>query len=142
MIDANVYSAQIAGLADYGIAKGLIEEADRTWAINALLAAMGLEEYEEPAERMPEISLEMLLGLLTDLAVKRGMIQEDITSRDLFDTGMMGTLTPRPSWVIKTFQERYSQSPQMATDWYYTFSQDTDYIRRYRIAKEIGRAHV
>ncbi len=137
MIDANVYSAQIAGLADYGIAKGLIEEADRTWAINALLAAMGLEEYEEPAERMPEISLEMLLGLLTDLAVKRGMIQEDITSRDLFDTGMMGILTPRPSWVIKTFQERYSQSPQMATDWYYTFSQDTDYIRRYRIAKDM-----
>ena len=137
MIDANVYSAQIAGLADYGIAKGLIEEADRTWAINALLAAMGLEEYEEPAERMPEISLEMLLGLLTDLAVKRGMIQEDITSRDLFDTGMMGILTPRPSWVIKTFQERYSQSPQMATDWYYTFSQDTDYIRHYRIAKDM-----
>ena len=136
MID--IYSVQIAALADYGVSRGLIAEADRTWAVNTLLAAMGLTEYEEPQTAgTAETSLEMILGLLTEFAVKRGLIQGDITSRDLFDTGLMGILTPRPSQVIGTFQEKYAQSPQAATDWYYRFSQDTDYIRRYRIAKDV-----
>ena len=136
MID--IYSVQIAALADYGVSRGLIAEADRTWAVNTLLAAMGLTEYEEPqAAGTAETSLEMILGLLTEFAVKRGVIQGDITSRDLFDTGLMGILTPRPSQVIGTFREKYAQSPQAATDWYYRFSQDTDYIRRYRIARDV-----
>ncbi len=136
MID--IYSVQIAALADYGVSRGLIAEADRTWAVNTLLAAMGLTEYEEPqAAGTAETSLEMILGLLTEFAVKRGLIQGDITSRDLFDTGLMGILTPRPSQVIRTFREKYAQSPQAATDWYYRFSQDTDYIRRYRIARDV-----
>ena len=136
MID--IYSVQIAALADYGVSRGLIAEADRTWAVNTLLAAMGLTEYEEPqAAGTAETSLEMILGLLTEFAVKRGLIQGDITSRDLFDTGLMGILTPRPSQVIGTFREKYAQSPQAATDWYYRFSQDTDYIRRYRIARDV-----
>ena len=136
MID--IYSVQIAALADYGVSRGLIAEADRTWAVNTLLAAMGLTEYEEPQTAgTAETSLEMILGLLTEFAVKRGLIQGDITSRDLFDTGLMGILTPRPSQVIGTFQEKYAQSPQAATDWYYRFSQDTDYIRRYRIARDV-----
>ena len=136
MID--IYSVQIAALADYGVSRGLIAEADRTWAVNTLLAAMGLTEYEEPqAAGTAETSLEMILGLLTEFAVKRGLIQGDITSRDLLDTGLMGILTPRPSQVIGTFREKYAQSPQAATDWYYRFSQDTDYIRRYRIARDV-----
>ncbi len=138
MIDANIYSTQVAALADYGISRGLIAETDRTWAINTLLAAMGLTEYAEPeAARTSENSLEMILGLLTEFAVKRGLIAGDITSRDLFDTGLMGVLTPRPSQVIEAFQKKYEQSPQAATGWYYAFSQDTDYIRRYRIAKDV-----
>ena len=135
---SDIYSVQIAALADYGVSRGLIAEADRTWAVNTLLAAMGLTEYEEPrAAGTAETSLEMILGLLTEFAVKRGLIQGDITSRDLFDTGLMGILTPRPSQVIRTFREKYAQSPQAATDWYYRFSQDTDYIRRYRIARDV-----
>ena len=134
-MDANTY-AYTAALADYAVARGLIEPADRTWAVNALLAAMGLEDYEEPEIRRTE-NLEEVLGVLTESAAARGIIQGDITSRDLFDTGLMGILTPRPSQVIGTFREKYAQSPQAATDWYYTFSQDTDYIRRYRIAKDV-----
>ncbi len=136
-MDANTY-AYTAALADYAVAKNLIEPADRTWAVNALLAAMRLEDYAEPEKRRSgEIGLEEILGFLTDFAVQRGLIQGDITSRDLFDTGLMGILTPRPSQVIRTFREKYAQSPQAATDWYYQFSQDTDYIRRYRIARDV-----
>ena len=136
-MDANTY-AYTAALADYAAAKNLIEPADRTWAVNALLAAMRLEDYAEPEKRRSgEIGLEEILGFLTDFAAARGLIQGDITSRDLFDTGLMGILTPRPSQVIRTFREKYAQSPQAATDWYYQFSQDTDYIRRYRIARDV-----
>ena len=137
MMDANTYACT-AALADYAIARGLIDPADRTWAVNTLLAAMRLEDFREPEQRRTgEPPLEEILGMLTEFAVQREIIQGDITSRDLFDTGLMGILTPRPSQVIRTFQEKYAQSPRKATDWYYKFSQDTDYIRRYRIAKDV-----
>ena len=74
---------------------------------------------------------------LLDWAVENGRIEDDTTSRDLFDTELMGRLTPRPSQVIRAFRTRYEESPEAATDWYYQFSQDTDYIRRYRIAKDV-----
>ncbi|MCI8811941.1 MAG: UDP-glucose--hexose-1-phosphate uridylyltransferase [Oscillibacter sp.] len=136
-MDANTYACT-AALADYAIARGLIDPADRTWAVNTLLAAMRLEDFREPEQRRTwEPPLEEILGMLTEFAVRREIIQGDITSRDLFDTGLMGILTPRPSQVIRTFQEKYAQSPREATDWYYKFSQDTDYIRRYRIAKDV-----
>ena len=126
----------IAALADYGVRTGLIEPADRVWAVNTLLNVLELQEYIEPEEHL-EIPLEEILNNLLDFSVQRGVIQGDITSRDLFDTKLMGVLTPRPSQVIAAFQERYARSPKEATDWYYQLSQDTDYIRRYRIAKDV-----
>ena len=126
----------IAALADYGVRTGLIEPADRTWAINTLLNVLELQEYIEPEEKA-ELPLEEILRNLLDFSVQRRVIEGDITSRDLFDTKLMGVLTPRPSQVIAAFQERYARSPKEATDWYYQFSQDTDYIRRYRIAKDM-----
>ena len=74
---------------------------------------------------------------LLDWAVENGRIEDDTTSRDLFDTELMGRLTPRPSQVIRAFRTRYEEFPEAATDWYYQFSQDTDYILRYRIAKDV-----
>lgn len=128
--------AYIAALVNYALEKGLIAPADRSWAINSLLPLLGLQSYTEP-EDLPRASLEDILKELTSYAVSQGIIPEGVTSRDLFDTGLMGALTPRPSQVIGTFQELYTHSsPQAATDWYYRFSQDTDYIRRYRISKD------
>ena len=127
MIDTCI-SPYIAALADYGVRRGLLESGDRTWAINRLLAVLKLDEYEEP-ETPVEAPLEELLGALVDFSVKRGDIQGDVTSRDLLDTELMGVLTPRPSWVIDQFRARESRDKKSATDWYYTFSQDTDYIR-------------
>ena len=69
--------------------------------------------------------------------MENGRIEDGTTSRDLFDTELMGRLTPRPSQVIRAFRTRYEESPEAATDWYYQFSQDTDYILRYRIAKDV-----
>ena len=126
----------IAALADYAVAKGLIEEADRPWAVNRLLETMGLSSYEAP-ETVPQASLEEILTALVNDAVARGVIEDGIASRDLFDTKLMGVLTPRPSQVIARFHEKMAESREAATDWFYNFCQDTDYIRRYRIARDV-----
>ena len=126
----------IKDLVGYAVRTGLIEESDRTWAVNALLEAMRLDGWEEPQETQ-ERPLEDILRELLDDAAARGLIQDDVTSRDLFDTELMGRLTPRPSQVIQAFFQRYQASPKEATDWLYRFSQDTDYIRRYRIARDV-----
>ena len=135
MIDTCI-SYYIAALADYGVRTGLIEAADRAWAVNGLLQAMELQEYQEP-EQVPDLPLEEILAALVEFSVKRGVTEGDITSRDLFDTRLMGVLTPRPSWVTEQFARRAAEDRRAATDWYYRFSQDTDYIRRYRIAKDV-----
>ena len=126
----------IADLLAYAIRASLIEECDRVWAANRLLQALELDNWEEP-ETAQDRPLEEILGDLLDWAVENGRIEDGTTSRDLFDTELMGRLTPRPSQVIREFECRYTQSPEAATDWYYRFSQDTDYIRRYRIAKDV-----
>ena len=107
--------------------------------MNALLEALGLDSYTEPetpAER--PVDLPAVLGALMDDAHARGVLQEDsVVYRDLFDTKLMGVLTPRPAQVIGKFRALCAESPEKATDWYYRFSQDTNYIRRDRIAKDV-----
>ncbi len=130
-------STYIAALVEYAVERKLIEGADRVWARNQLLAALALDDWREPEESLKDASLEETLGALLDDAAARGVIGDDITSRDLLDTRLMGILTPRPGAVIGEFRARCAQSMQEATDWYYRFSQDTDYIRRYRIARDV-----
>ena len=126
----------IKDLVGYALRTGLIEEYDRTWAVNSLLQAMGLDSWEEP-QQVKDRPLEDILKELLDAAAARGRIEDDTTSRDLFDTELMGRLTPRPAQVIREFQRLYQADPKAATDWFYRFSQDTDYIRRYRIARDV-----
>ena len=128
-------NAYVNALVRYGISHGLIEESDRTYIANQLLDALSLQQFE-PAE-CPEMPLEEILKGLLDDAAQRGVCSDDVTSRDLLDTRLMGILTPRPSEVRKKFASLYAISPKEATDWYYNFSQDTDYIRRYRIARDL-----
>ena len=135
MKDTSV-SKYIAALADYGIRRGMTAPEDRIWVINSLLHEMGISSYEEP-EDAAELPLEEILGGLVDYAVREGKIDGGPVSRDLLDTALMGVLTPRPSLVISQFRHLYRDNPALATDWYYQLSQDTDYIRAYRIAKDV-----
>lgn len=130
----NIYS-YITALVQYGLSKELYEPCDRVFIINQLLPLLGLDHYET-AEARPLPVEEILLNIL-DYAVRSGLIDDDVTSRDLFDTKIMGALTPPPREVRKKFAQIYETSPQAATDWYYRFSQDTDYIRRYRVQKDM-----
>ena len=124
----------IFGLVDYAVRCELIEEDDRLWALNRLLEVMGLDGVEPAtASGAP---LHVLLETLTEDAVARGVCEDNQVARDLFDTRLMGVLTPAPREVREQFRELYRESPWQATDWFYKFSQDTNYIRRDRIAKD------
>lgn len=127
----------IKKLITYGLEKGLIENEDVIYTQNKIIDALNLEEYEEPQKSFSDVDLEETLSEILDYAEKNSIISDSIVYRDLFDTKIMGLLTDRPSNVIKKFNELYRESPEKATDYFYTFSQDTDYIRRYRIKKDV-----
>ena len=126
----------IEKLVNYSVKNGLIKEADRVWAENALLAALGLDSFTRP-ENIPESGLEEILSELIACAVEKGLIGDGITEKDLFDSKLMGLLTPRPSEVIARFNGLYAESPEKATDFYYALSRASDYIRTYRVAKDL-----
>ena len=129
-------TSYISALVRYGRTTGLVAPAAKICVTNQLLSALRLDSFEAP-EEVPEMPLEQILAGLLDFAVAQGIIDDSITARDLFDTRLMGILTPRPSAVQREFARLYAQAPQAATDWYYALSQNTDYIRRYRIQKDM-----
>lgn len=129
----------IRKLVEYGLQTGLIEETDKIYSINKLLELFQLDELEvnEVIVTMSVDGLEKVLCEMMDYAVEAGiMIEDNIVYRDLFDTKIMSMLVPRPSEVIAKFHKLYDISPQEATNYFYKLSQDTDYIRRYRITKD------
>ena len=139
---------RILELTEYGLVTGLVEPEDRRFTINRLLELFHLDELEDEvaavyAKRTPmtqesaEAALEGILNEMLDYAAEDGLMPEDtITYRDLFDTKIMSMLVPRPSEVIKKFQALYQISPKEATDYFYKLSQDSNYIRRYRVEKD------
>ena len=126
----------IDSLVSYAMNCGLAEPVDHQVLTNRLLDLLRLDDYC-PSEEPQSEDLEEILGGILDYAVEKGLCDDGITARDIFDTRIMGALTPMPREVIRTFEEKYDRNPVEATDWYYKFSCDTDYIRRYRIAKDM-----
>ena len=128
----------ISKLAHYALQTGLIEANEYTWAVNTILDVLKIDSCTEPDRDWGEVELAPVLEELLDDAYARGVLAENsVVYRDLFDSELMGRLTPRPAQVIEKFQALYARDPKAATDWYYRFSQDTNYIRRDRIAKDI-----
>ena len=126
----------IDSLVSYAMNCGLAEPEDHQVLVNRLLDLMGKDDYIPSEEPQTEDLEEILKGML-DYACEKGLCDDNITARDLYDTRIMGALTPMPREVIRTFREKYAKNPVEATDWYYKFSCDTDYIRRYRIARDM-----
>ena len=126
----------IDSLVAYAMNRGLAQPEDHQVLVNRLLDLLKLDDYTPSGQPMTEELEEILSGIL-DYAVAQGLCDDGITARDIFDTRIMGALTPMPREVIRTFRELYARSPEEATNWYYDFSQNTDYIRRYRIEKDV-----
>ncbi len=132
-------NAWITSLVNYALDKGLVEEEEKAWAVNSILNVLELESFEwEESREAKGPELHEILSWLMDDAYERGVLKENsIAYRDLFDTKIMGSITPRPSQVRKKFKDLVAESSKKATDWYYEFSQDTNYIRRDRIVKDM-----
>ena len=131
-----MFFENIKKLVQYGIETGLIPECERIYTTNLLLDLFHEDNYEDTKIEGNDIELEEVLKGLLDEAVARGIIEDSIVYRDLFDTKIMNCLTPRPAQVQAEFARRYAISPVEATDYFYKLSQDCDYIRRYRVKKD------
>ena len=131
----NIYET-IKALVQYAENEKLIEKEDRAFALNRLLEALNLDSFEE-APVKSNYELKDILGAILDYACENGLCENSIVYRDLFDTKIMGILTPRPSEVIREFRSKYSESPEAATDYYYNLSRKSDYIREYRIKNDM-----
>ena len=130
----NIYQA-IKGLVNHALTTGLIEKDDVIFSINRVCEELKLDSFEEV--ELVEAELKTYLDTILDYAVENGLCQDSIVYRDLFDTKIMGILTPRPSQVINEFYKKYEVSPQEATDYYYHISRKSDYIREYRIKNDV-----
>lgn len=131
MIDTAIHE-----LADYGVRTGLIPESERLYATNLILDLMHQDSIEDA--ELPETPRELheILEDLLDEAVKRGLVEDSVTFRDLFDSRLMNTLTPRPAQVQEKFAALYAEDPKKATDWFYNLSKNSNYIRQDRIVKD------
>lgn len=127
----------IKQLVDYGVSSGLIPENERVYSTNLLLEIYGKDNFSDPDISETSLPLDKILNNLLDIAVDEGLIEDSVTYRDLFDTKLMNCITPRPSQLQNRFWFLYETSPREATDFYYDFSQNTNYIRRDRIAKDL-----
>lgn len=130
-------------LVSYGITSGLVSEDDKVYTINKLIEFFKVEEYSLPTDEMDDSDpreLHSILEDMTEYAIQNGLLEKDtITYRDLYDTAIMGLLTPPPSVVRNKFKELYESGKdgaKKATDFYYNFSKATNYIRTDRIAKD------
>ena len=136
--ERNMSDQSILKLVEYGVETGLLPEMEKTYATNLLLDLMQQDaidfEAYEPSDK--DIDLVEVLNELLDEAAQKGIIEDSITYRDLFDAKLMNCLMPRPSEVQREFDKRYERSPQDATNWFYKLSQNSNYIRRDRIAKD------
>ena len=130
-------SENIKKLVEYGVQADLVPECERIYTTNLLLDVFREDSYGDVEIDADNIELEEVLKNLLDEAVERGIIEDSIVYRDLFDTKIMNCLMPRPAQVQKEFWDRYENSPEDATEYFYKLSQDSDYIRRYRVKKDM-----
>ena len=137
MENINIY-VEIEKLLAFALSAGLIEEEDKVYSRNSLLSVFNLDDCEEVSvENLPIEKPYEILDRMCSWAAEKGIIEDTFDERDLFDTKIMGEITPRPSEVIKKFKKDYEISPEKATDNYYAFSQNINYIRTDRIAKNL-----
>lgn len=127
----------VSKLVKYGLDCGLLTEDDKVYATNLILEILKMDDFEE-VEVTDEVDLEAVLKEMLDYAAEQGILEENtVVHRDLLDTKIMNCLMPRPSEVRRTFKELYEKDPKEATEYYYKLSKDSDYIRTYRIKKDM-----
>ena len=129
----NIFDA-VRQLLDYGEGV-LFEKEDRVYCQNLILDVLGLDAMEDGAAGDAELC--EILKVMLDYACEKGIIEDSVTYRDLYDTKIMNCMMPRPSEVIKKFNALYAENPEKATEYYYELSRKSDYIRTYRVRNDM-----
>ena len=129
-------STLIKSLVLYLEKEGLILKEDEIWATNKILEVLNLSSFDEDSVA-EEMDLEEILKGILDYACENGLCENSVVYRDLLDAKIMGAVLPRPSEVIRTFKEKYSESPEKATEYYYHLARKSDYIREYRVKNDM-----
>ena len=129
----NIFDA-IRQLLDYGEGV-LFEKEDRVYCQNLILDVLGIDAMEDGVKGNAELC--EILKVMLDYACEKGIIEDSVTYRDLFDTKIMNCMMPRPSEVIKKFNALYAENPEKATEYYYELSRKSDYIRTYRVRNDM-----
>lgn len=129
-----IYKA-IQGLIDYAVNTQLITEDDIFVVRNQFMHILKLTDWQDSKPLYG--SLEKILDVILDYAIQTKIIEDTVVQRDLFDTKIMGIVTPMPHEVNYIFWQKYAKSPESATNWYYNFSKNLNYIRAERIAKDL-----
>lgn len=127
----------IERLAGYAVKHGLIAAEDIYVVRNGFMDVLGLTEWEQGSPEPSDEPIDAILKPIVDYACERGIIQDTTSSRDLFDTKLMGILTPMPREINASFNTLYDRSPEAATDWYYDICKKLNYIRAGRMEKDL-----
>ena len=127
----------IQRLINYSIKNDLIDKADEIVIRNMLMDALHVYDWQDAPLCEAEETIDDILKPLIDFACDKGVIEDTVANRDLFDTKLMGIVTPMPRDIIREFKKRYESSPANATDWYYDNSKKLNYVRAGRIAKDL-----
>lgn len=127
----------VQGLINYGIEKHLITSVDELVVRNKIMDILRLTDWKDVKLETCEQTIDEILETLVNYACKQGIIADTSNSRDLLDTKLMGCLTPMPREVVAEFEKHYHMSPEEATNWYYEYSQNLNYVRTGRIAKDL-----
>lgn len=128
----------IRELVDYACREEILDVRDRTYATNALMAALHADDYNDSGYAAKERPLAEILADLLDFAAAKGLTDGDtVVYRDLFDTKLMGCVTPAPSAVIDRFYALFRVSPEAATDWFYHLCRANNYIRTDRVSRDL-----
>jgi UDPglucose--hexose-1-phosphate uridylyltransferase len=130
---------EIKKLASYALEKNLISKEEYSYSINLVLDILNLDEFQDDGKNYPDVNLEESLSNILDYCYEKGILKKNsVAYRDLLDTKIMNCFTPRPKEVITQFNNLYKESPKQATDYFYQLSLNSDYIREYRIKKDLG----
>lgn len=132
-------SYEIERLLQYGLEKKLIYKEDIVYTRNKIMEVLGIEDINEVHVKAEGLySPEPILRNILKWASEKGVFTDaGVDAWDLFDTKIMGCLMGRPSEIISTFFNIYRRDKKEATDYFYSLSKASNYIRTDRIAKDM-----
>ena len=125
----------LATLIKYSLDNQMIENEDVTYISNRLIAYFKLDKYVEAAPL--DLSLEQTLDYLTSYAIKQGLIEESQVNKEIFIDELMNIFLDRPSNIISKFNSYLNEDPVKATDYFYSLNKASNYIKTYRVNKDL-----